>query len=379
MTEADWLKARNPEAMLRLVADRLSPRQWHLLACGHARRVLDGLPDEHLAGIVDWVERNAGRTSMHPELAARLDELTSASQLTVEAARSVQREIVLAADPDADPEAYDPRDNRQSGPAVPLFREACRAAGTSVRYAGETAADTFTLISTLIQSEIGAAWLTAFRQEVVRLTVLRGIANLQASLALKLKALGDEVADVDSSRTTRHRLSIAETRVQQEEEHSIQKQDSLRTQKAKADLKAHGRILHDLAGNPFKPYRFEPAWRTDAVVGLARAIDHDRAFDRMPILADALLDADCDEEAVLRHCRGTEHHAKDGPAHGRGCWVIDLILEAEPGFFSAAPVSEPAARPASPARRRRPPADGWAQLFEAVRQIGPPDPERGHE
>ena len=39
----------------------------------------------------------------------------------------------------------------------------------------------------------------------------------------------------------------------------------------------------------------------------------------MPILADALMDAGCDSEEVINHCRGP------GP-HVRGCWVVDLIL-----------------------------------------------------
>jgi hypothetical protein len=45
----------------------------------------------------------------------------------------------------------------------------------------------------------------------------------------------------------------------------------------------------------------------------------ERAFNRLPILADALLDAGCDDEELIQHCR------TEGP-HVRGCWVIDLIL-----------------------------------------------------
>jgi len=45
----------------------------------------------------------------------------------------------------------------------------------------------------------------------------------------------------------------------------------------------------------------------------------ERAFDRMPILADALEEAGCDSCDALTHCRGP------GP-HIRGCWVVDLIL-----------------------------------------------------
>ncbi len=56
------------------------------------------------------------------------------------------------------------------------------------------------------------------------------------------------------------------------------------------------------------------------VVHLAESVYADRAFDRLPILADALMDAGYDDEAVLSHCGGA------GP-HVRGCWVFDLILQ----------------------------------------------------
>jgi hypothetical protein len=52
---------------------------------------------------------------------------------------------------------------------------------------------------------------------------------------------------------------------------------------------------------------------------LAQAIYDERAFDRLPILADALLDAGCDNEELLAHLRS------EGP-HVRGCWAVDLIL-----------------------------------------------------
>jgi len=46
---------------------------------------------------------------------------------------------------------------------------------------------------------------------------------------------------------------------------------------------------------------FDPAWRTAAAVGLARGIVSDRAFDRMPILADALQDAGCGHAELVAH------------------------------------------------------------------------------
>jgi hypothetical protein len=55
---------------------------------------------------------------------------------------------------------------------------------------------------------------------------------------------------------------------------------------------------------------------------LASHIYDSRAFDRLPILADALEEAGCKDAEILAHCRGP------GP-HVRGCWVVDLVLGKE--------------------------------------------------
>ncbi len=89
-------------------------------------------------------------------------------------------------------------------------------------------------------------------------------------------------------------------------------------------------LLKDILGNPFRPVRFDPGWRTEAVSSLAEGVYRERAFDRLPILADALEEAGCAEEAVLAHCRGDDPHV-------RGCWVIEglrgLDRSAEPRPF----------------------------------------------
>jgi hypothetical protein len=79
-------------------------------------------------------------------------------------------------------------------------------------------------------------------------------------------------------------------------------------------------LVRCVAGNPFSPATLDPAWRTADVRGLAAGAYADRAFDRLPILADALAEAGCADEVVLAHCRG-------GGPHSRGCWVVDLALE----------------------------------------------------
>jgi hypothetical protein len=85
---------------------------------------------------------------------------------------------------------------------------------------------------------------------------------------------------------------------------------------------AQAALLRDIFGNPFRPVALDPSWLTSTVVALAEGIYQDRAFDRMPILADALQDAGCDNEAILNHCRQPGEHV-------RGCWVVDLVLAKE--------------------------------------------------
>lgn len=78
-------------------------------------------------------------------------------------------------------------------------------------------------------------------------------------------------------------------------------------------------ILRCVCGNPYRPLRVESGWRSETALQLARVIEAKQSFDLMPVLADAVEEAGCDDEWVLAHCRGT------GP-HARGCRVIDAWL-----------------------------------------------------
>lgn len=140
----------------------------------------------------------------------------------------------------------------------------------------------------------------------------------------------------------------------------------------RADAGRFAAALRDVMGNPFRPaasaYRLAklddsgwsglsrvPAvsWLTPAVLGIARRAYDDRDFAALPVLADALEEAGCREEPVLRHLRGWEQCPECvdpsggarlyctrcggsgwilGPftcPHVRGCWVADLVLGKE--------------------------------------------------
>lgn len=81
-------------------------------------------------------------------------------------------------------------------------------------------------------------------------------------------------------------------------------------------------ITRDIFDNSFRTVTFAHEWRTSTAVALAWQMYESRDFSPMPILADALQDAGCDNEDILAHCRNP------GP-HVRGCWVVDGVLGKE--------------------------------------------------
>lgn len=130
---------------------------------------------------------------------------------------------------------------------------------------------------------------------------------------------------------------------------------------------------HDFAGQPHRCHhcratgQLSPDWITwndGTVRRLARAIYDEGRWQDLPLLADALLDAGCDSEELIRHCQGYERCwlcaqvganpqadacsvcgqlGAQGPfgrpcapgwvplrgPHARGCWAVDLVLGKE--------------------------------------------------
>ena len=92
--------------------------------------------------------------------------------------------------------------------------------------------------------------------------------------------------------------------------------------------------LRDIFRNPFRPSptplpAFVLAWNDGTVRRLAEATYEERRLPegtlhaaRLAVLADALLDAGCDDEELIQHCRSEEPHY-------RGCWALDCLLGKE--------------------------------------------------
>ena len=86
-------------------------------------------------------------------------------------------------------------------------------------------------------------------------------------------------------------------------------------------------LLRDV--RPHRPVRCDRSILTATIASLAEAADNERILPagelepaRLAVLADALEEAGCSDEAILSHLRSA------GP-HVRGCWAVDLILGKE--------------------------------------------------
>jgi len=350
MNETKWLTGTDGETMLDFVVDRLSPRQWVLMSAAYARKMWDFLPEGVLRQAIDFAERTV--EPLTPEQRSEwLVKIAAAVPETVGAAEMAQRQIVKTADPDAatqnDPILTRPN---QIAPAFPLFRAASRHAANAIEWIGEAVNEAASAVRILF-TDPNEQMLGLIRPRVEQAINSRTRANRAASNALRLKQEGDEHAD-RSAGAKNKRLEESKAieivrRIEEGPSRSEEDEFEAEMKRERAARKQLARVLREIVGNPFKNPRFEPAWRTENVVLLARGIFEERAFDRMVILADALLDADCDEEAILRHCRNTELGVKEQPQHIRGCWVIELIL----GRFEPLPPPKPGKKPRT--RRNR--------------------------
>jgi len=83
-------------------------------------------------------------------------------------------------------------------------------------------------------------------------------------------------------------------------------------------------LVREIFGNPFRATAPIPPevlnWSNGTVRRIAVGIYEERAFEDLPILADALEEAGCSDVEIIDHLRGP------GP-HVRGCFALDRVLD----------------------------------------------------
>lgn len=263
MKEKQWLEATDPDILLDFIEGRLSDRKLRLFAYACCRRIWHLIPDARSQQSVLVAENYADGSITEEEIGIQW-------QLARDASNEAERrsEEMIPSWCDLDPVASPPPRWEEALDFAAAACEHClespskqgaKSAAMCARFAAGTYAAS--------QLPDAPQWLAEEEYFRMRCTKVRRIESDASAV------LGAEQA----------------------------------------------KLIREVSGNPFRPVAIDDRWLTSTVVDIAEAIYEERAFDRMPILSDALMDAGCDSEEMITHCRG------NGP-HVRGCWVVDLLL-----------------------------------------------------
>jgi hypothetical protein len=323
MTEADWLGGADPAPLLRFAADRLTDRRQLLFMAGCCRRVWDLLTDPRFRRVVGAAEDVADVEATEEALTAAAEELPPPGgrvpgppplELPISVNWLTGRGPPVHIGPIGDGGGHQggvvnfrdlPVWCQQAYHAVAaiaprrflMAAEACENA--AARFAEERVADSHPLHEEIRRLRDEVRQLRDRAEDYRR----RGISGSHEEAAAAARAIERET-DKQVRKLSNEIWSAG---------------GEERMDRARAERAAQTELVRCLIENPFRPAEVDPAWLTSTVVALAGGIYAERAFDRLPILADALQDAGCDSDTVLSHCR-------DGGAHARGCWVVDRIL-----------------------------------------------------
>ena len=268
MTEAEWLAATDPTQMLEFCRENVSARKVRLFAAASCRSIWHLLKDERSKLAVEMTERNA-------------DGL-----LTDEALQTVRQAPPCPYPPDEACDADPTHEYNTVNAAAVVSAYGMASAACAAAYAANPLAAPFQL----------ADGASGFMYNPIATAEFAVDAFAAISAAIAIKPLVDSAEYKEANILAEVTNATAS---QQEKKHQCE-------------------IVKCIFGNPFQPVTAEPSWFTSTVLAIAKAIYAERAFDRMPTLADALEEARCDNADILNHCRQPGEHV-------RGCWVVDLL------------------------------------------------------
>jgi hypothetical protein len=285
MTEHDWLVCTDARPMLQHLRGRATDRKLRLFAVACCRRVWHLLPHEATRRATEVVERFA-------------DGLASAEEL--EAACRAADQVADGAGNAVDPVAID------EGAPAPLLDALSAVCGAAY-----------------------AVFWAAYDSERIRNVEVVAEAVVDA-LGTAARVSSDTLADVLAHPPTKllGQLAAPLAAIQWQAEPdpwaaesavAVADQPGEAWEVERAERIAQARLLREVFGSSLRPALFNPRWRAPEVEALATVIYREQRFADLPLLADALEEAGCGEEAILEHL----HSA--GP-HVRGCWALDLVL-----------------------------------------------------
>lgn len=300
MTEDEWLACAEPSRMLESLRGEASDRKLRLFAVACCRRISWLLTHQAGRDAFEVAERYADRQAPVEERLAAFRTAVKEAALWTNCCSTVENAIAYAAGAAAFVLAKEETVEDEAAAAgasdVVIMARAIHR---------EIAWHTPAMIVALdAASAVGAA-VIAFLDEEDRLAageqadyLEAEIQNLTAGLAYA-KAMGFS----RSAAVPTDRMVAAE-------------------EARRAEGRSQCDLLRCIFGNPFRDVGVDASWlarNEGTIVKLADYMYRESAFDRLPVLADALEEAGCQDPHILAHCRRPSEHV-------RGCWVVDLLL-----------------------------------------------------
>jgi hypothetical protein len=299
MTERDWLSSSDPAPLLAFLGPQASSRKLRLFTCSCCRRIEYLLREEGSRQAVAVAERYADGLADRAELALAETRAKAATWAAVQRAHGSWAGASLIEAVQA---------------AWVAVWAACAAENTTERdFRGEEPPGAFGMPTESLA--VRTAQLASWARSVAEGTVPpeeRG-APRQLAAQQDAQAEGRPTGLLHELRRLKSSLSRLEQGPGCSTEETL----------------CQAQLVREIFGNPFRSSALDVAWlrwNDGCVVRIARRIYDERAYENLPVLGDALEDAGCSDAGILAHCRGEP--TPEGVGHVRGCWVLDLLLDA---------------------------------------------------
>jgi hypothetical protein len=301
VTEADWRACEDPEPLLHFLRDKGSNRKWRLFAVACCCRIDHLLTDDRSRRSVEVAARYADGAATEEELAAARSVAQQAQDEAQRADYRAEAEANFCITP-------------ERAAACCRLHAASAARSAVCRDPRVTAAEPGSFEAEYWQPSNGRAAAAATdqaeaqaggeqgggREEARQAGAAAGAAELRAQCELLRDLFGEYLGPPGEEGGW---LPSAVGKA----EHPLSQAEQWCLLPTPRNLVVRPEWL---------------AWGDGTVAGIARSVYEEQAFDRLPILADALEDAGCADNDLLAHLRGP------GP-HARGCVVLDRLLGKE--------------------------------------------------
>jgi hypothetical protein len=319
MLESRWLDCKRPEAMLRFLEDKASPRKLRLFVCACCRRLWPWLRIDASRQAVEELERQADTARVLTPTKTARELARCGSQVAAE-----RRQASLAAEQEAQTRRATAWGSIWVGdPPDPSFLVRSAAEAEEALANEEEASATVRAADLVVSIAEEQRDSRLAAEEAVHVVSYGRLSAATRARAARWTHRADEEEGRPVPRSKASlRASQAAHWIEQQEEAARDRAERQDERAAKGERRAQCALIRDLFGNPFRVTTIEPdwlVWNEGCAVKMARTIYDERKYQDMIILADALEEAGCDVPAILDHCRQASEHA-------RGCWVLDLLL-----------------------------------------------------